>query len=203
MSVDNSIAAAELVRLLRADPAMKRIGERLMDAGASKAFVRGLEVQFTRIPKEIEAALRWGTGSANRSRRTALAKKFRKLAKQAGRDPDAKVLTLLRLDDDAGPYRVTWVWSRAANRPTVSRVLEEAAEQLEIARNSVETVKWTRDVVLGVAGILDERFEIVARVTGKRLATRRPLVEIAAIASVLLDRQIAPSAVKKILDRHR
>ena len=197
------IQAAALMRRIADLPAMNALGYRWIEAGASETFVRGAVRQLAGLPVGLrERDRHLGTDTENRKRRTATAKRLRNLARALDRDPEATRLTILNLDDDEGLYRVEWLWGLHNRRPTIARVLVEAAELLETARG-FGTVHLTSDTILGVAQILRERRAVIESVTGKRLTWRSPNKDIASIAGVLLGKRVTAAAVRKLIQRSR
>jgi hypothetical protein len=180
-----------ITELLRASP---RFDE------APEVFKKGTAAQLAQMPAQVALEQTYGVGRRNRARRDSLAARMKGLARRIRHDPEASNLTILELAFDAGPYRVKWLRGRVKNRPTLARVLIEAAEQLESAIDQPD-VKLPRDIILGVATILDQREAIIASALEGAVRRSRPIQLIADISSLLLAQPISVDAVRKIVAR--
>ena len=167
---------------------------------APEVFKKGTAAQLAQMPADVALEQTFGVGRRNRARRNSLAARMKGLARRIRQDAEASNLTILELDSGAGPYRVKWLRGRVKNRPTLARVLIEAAEQLESAIDQPD-IKLPRDVVLGVATILDQREAIIASALEGAVRKNRPVQLIAEISSLLLGEPISVDAVRKIIAR--
>lgn len=193
--------AVNLTASLAQTAAMRGLCDKWIEAGASQAFAAGTIGQLVGAVRELkDHDRRFGTNTETRKRRVALARRMRNFAKALNLDDDAKVLTVLRLKDDDGPYRVEWLLHATTNRPNVSRILVEGAELLE-THSGFGTVHLTRDVILSVASLLRERHRVIESVTGKTLAWRAPHKDTAEIATILTGKKVTTAAVRKALQR--
>ena len=180
-----------ITELLRASP---RFDE------APEVFKKGTAAQLAQMPAHVALERTFGVGRRNRARRNSLAARMKGLARRIRQDTEASHLTILELGSEAGPYRVKWLRGRVKNRPTLARVLIEAAEQLESAIDQPD-IKLPRDVVLGVATILDQREAIIASALKGGVRKNRPIQLIADISSLLLEEPISVDAVRKMIAR--
>ena len=180
-----------IAELLRASP---RFDE------APDVFKRGTAAQLAQMPAHAALEQTFGIGRRNRARRNSLAARLKGLARRIRQDVEASKLTILELNSDMGPYRFKWLRSRVKDRPTLARVLIEAAEQLESSIDQSD-FKLPRDIVLGVATILDQREAIIASALKGTVPRNRPIQLITDIASLLLVEPISVDAVRKIIAR--
>lgn len=177
---------------------MIQFGDRLLAAGASENFVRGLEKELADLPQWFPTDVQ-----AERARRRKLATRARDMAARFDRDIDGRLLTIDELLDRPGDYRIAWAFGqiRTVPRPPISRALIEAAELLEGNPSWLRyNPKPPRDLVLAVADVLIRRLDIVFAHQG-RVLKQRPIVTIAAISSIICGRRVTKNQVSHFIKR--
>lgn len=175
--------------------------EYLHHRGASEGFLKRIEREFLMLPAEWAYVSKDGT---HNDRKKAVEKAISQL-KRLGRDLNLNAYTKhlsfteLRSSpvNSVDDYEIVFTRAVVRNRPTVGAVLNHIADQISEDANKPMSLELTRKVTLAryvVGGVAKKLFE-----TG--FYTQKPNMQIAEIASLILNKKLTSDDVKKMLKR--